>query len=232
MRLYLLPYAGGSAKSYRELQQLFSSMVDVVPLDIPERRRAYIEPPEPMTIRTMARRIAIHIGNDREPSVLFGHSMGALLAFEVIRELIVIHGYLPRLVIVSGHRAPHLKQARERLHDLPDTEFDHRLTLFSATPREVLAHQEMMSLLRPRIRRDFQACETYCYVEGKVLPVPMVCMGGDTDAGVSPDELYAWSLHSSDFLGCRLFPGGHFYFLEHRSAVVNEIERLICLLTY
>ncbi|QMV14118.1 thioesterase II family protein [Vibrio spartinae] len=229
MRLYLLPYAGGSAKSYQVLQPFFAPTIDVVPLDVPDRGRMYADLPELLSLREMAHRIAVHIGNETEPYAIFGHSMGALLAFEVVRALTSMHGCLPLLLMVSGHQAPHLERTCPSLHDSPQDEFDRRLSLLSATPQEILDHGEMMDLLRPRIRRDFQACETYRYTEGRALPVPLACLGGDDDPTVSIDELHAWSMHSSDYLGSFLFPGGHFYFLDNLPEVAKEVERLMCL---
>lgn len=227
MRLYLLPFAGGSARSYGAWPEALSEIAEAVPLDTPDKGRTYLDTPETLSIEEMGARIASQISSETKPYALFGHSMGALMAFEAVRALIKRKARLPRLMIVSAHRAPHQPLDRRMLHPLSDNDFDAELATYSGTPKEVLENSEMMDFVRPTLRRDFRACETYRYSEDTALPVPLASIGGIDDPEVSAEDLEAWARHSRHFLGSRTLPGGHFYFQNALSSMTSEIERLI-----
>lgn len=153
--------------------------------------------------------------------------MGALVAFETVRQLRRMGAALPDLLILSAHRAPHLQRSRPPLHRLPDADFDAKLAGYSGTPDEVLQDPEIMDLFRPLLRRDFAACETYHFTEEPPLPIPALCVGGTEDFDVLPEDLSAWSPHFIPTLRLQLLPGGHFYFADAAPDLHAHIRNVI-----
>jgi medium-chain acyl-[acyl-carrier-protein] hydrolase len=145
------------------------------------------------------------------PFALFGHSLGAVLAFELARYLSSAGGPSPSHLIVSGHAAPQIPDERPPIYDLPDGGFIEKLREFGGTPEEVLGHRELMELLLPMLRADFQASETYVYRPGRKLACPVTALGGLRDNYVSRADLEAWAEQTSGEFSVGLFPGDHFY---------------------
>ncbi|WP_166461997.1 thioesterase II family protein [Paracoccus alkanivorans] len=224
MQLFLFPYAGGSSRSFRGWPEALSGCCDAIPCDTPCTSRPYIDPPEPLTIQDMAMRQAMRLARHPGPFAIFGHSMGALVAFETACHLRRMRAPMPRLLILSAHRAPHLPSRRDALHMLPDADFDARLATYSGTPDEVLQDAEMMELFRPLLRRDFAACENYRLTSGPPLDIPALCLGGTEDPDIPPEDLSAWSQHFTRLPGLGLLPGGHFYFRDSFPAQVMHIK--------
>lgn len=231
MQLYLFPYAGGSSRSFRGWPQALSGCCEAIPCDTSCDSRPFLDPPKALTIRQMAERQAIRLAGHPGPFAIFGHSMGALVAFETARHLRRMGAAMPDLLILSAHRAPHLPSRRQPLHDLPDAEFDARLADYSGTPNEVLQDAEMMDLFRPLLRRDFAACETYRLIAEPPLPVPVLCLGGTEDPDIPGEDLSAWSQHFASSLGLGMLPGGHFYFRNSLPALNIHIKGMMSRLT-
>src|SRR5205085_10328077 len=126
------------------------------------------------------------------PYAVFGHSLGALVAFEWVRELRRRHWPTPELLIVSGRAAPHLPPRQRPIHTLPEAEFRAELARFNGTPAPVLGHDELMRTLLPLLRADFAAAETYEYVAEPALDVPITAVGGSDDPRATAAELDAW----------------------------------------
>lgn len=223
MQLFLFPHAGGSARSFAGLAGALAAHCQVTACDTPDRGRTYVDPPEALSIQQMAARHAERLARQTGPFAIFGHSMGALAAFETARALRRMGAAPPRLLVLSAHRAPHLDLRRDALHRLDDAAFDARLARYSATPAEVLGNAEMMDLFRPILRRDFAACETYRMAAEPPLDIPALCLGGEDDPDVPQGDLAAWSCHFRTAPITRLLPGGHFYFRDDLPALVAEI---------
>lgn len=146
------------------------------------------------------------------PFVLLGHSMGALLAFEIARSLRQ-HGHeMPRLLIISGCRPPHTIAIRKPVHGLPNEELLAALQdRYGGIPAVVRDNPELWDWLLPAIRADFQMIETYSYTEETPLDVPMLVLGGTEDGAVSAGQLLEWRQHTTKDCSVRQFPGGHFF---------------------
>src|SRR5690606_38041922 len=157
------------------------------------------------------------------PFTLFGHSMGALLAFELTRSLRRDGLPLPAALFVSGHRAPHLPDPRRPLHPLPDGDFVAELRRLQGTPPEVLEDRELLELFLPLLRADFTVAETYQYTPEPPLPVPILAWGGREDPEVSQPELAAWREHTSRTFRLRMLPGSHFFVHSAADAVLESL---------
>jgi medium-chain acyl-[acyl-carrier-protein] hydrolase len=157
------------------------------------------------------------------PYALFGHSMGALLSFELARELRRQGLPAPRHLFVSGRRAPHLPPARRGLHLLPDGEFLEELRRLEGTPAEFFAEAELVQLALPALRADFELCDAYVYAPDSPLACPVTALGGTSDPGVAADDLDAWREHTTGDFRRHLLPGGHFYLLDAGPALAGLI---------
>jgi medium-chain acyl-[acyl-carrier-protein] hydrolase len=164
------------------------------------------------------------------PFALFGHSMGAVLAYETARRLLTETGQSPYCLFVSGHRAPHLPYPRRRIHMLPDAEFIAEIKALNGTPTEVFEHPELLDTLLPMLRADFELSETYVEQPGPRLSCPVIALGGDTDADVPPPGLEAWYNITSGRFRIAVLQGNHFFIDSAREAVLRIVRsELSCL---
>jgi medium-chain acyl-[acyl-carrier-protein] hydrolase len=228
-RLYCFPYAGGSVTAFLPLGREIRSHAEVLVASLPGRGPRLSEPPETdlgRLVAPLADGIARAGAHD---FVLFGHSMGALLCFEVARELRRRGGPTPAGLLVSGARAPQFfgSPEEERVHHLPQREFIAHLRSLQGTPAEVLASPEIMDLLLPALRADFRICETYRYLPGPPLSSPVVVLFGRDDKDVRPQHAAGWRSHTSGPCVVRALSGGHFFLDPHWPEIGSILDALL-----
>ncbi|TCS39450.1 medium-chain acyl-[acyl-carrier-protein] hydrolase [Paucimonas lemoignei] len=161
------------------------------------------------------------------PYAFFGHSMGATVAFELTRRLQAAGLPAPRHLFLSGRSAPQLPSRRAPIHALPHVEFIDTLRKFSGTPAEVLAHEELMEMMVPIMRVDFEALETWHYEPGAPFDIPVSVFGGLADEAVPMENLDAWASCTSARFKRHMFPGGHFFIQQHYPAMLNIVARAL-----
>jgi medium-chain acyl-[acyl-carrier-protein] hydrolase len=185
--------------------------MDVLPVQLPGRftrlREAVYTDLKPLVLR-----IADELADEfTQPFSLFGHSMGALIAFELSRELVKRGQRPPLRLFVSARRAPQLPDLRPPMHHLPEPEFIQAVTRLQGTPREVLEHPELMALALPLLRAEFQLCETYQYVPAPPLAVPITAFAGLRDDDCPPSVVAAWSAQTDAEFQAHTCDGDHFF---------------------
>ncbi|WP_329241749.1 alpha/beta fold hydrolase [Actinoallomurus sp. NBC_01490] len=225
LRLFCLPHAGGGAAVYRPWPRHLPPDVEVVAIRLPGRESRFREPALTRVghvVGALVQEIAPLL--DR-PHVWFGHSMGALLAFEVCRELRRRGLGEPARLMVSGRPAPDIPSRRPPIHDAPLPDLLTRLRELGGTPPEFLEDPDVMSPLLPALRADFAVVETYRYRPGPPLDCPISVFGGAADLEATLDELRAWRAHTSVRCIVRTFEGGHFYLHDTPQEVLPEIGR-------
>ena len=224
VRLFCLPYAGGGASIFRSWAARLPAGIQLCPIQLPEREERLREPAPTRVAAAVAQLTAALQRYLDRPYAIFGHSMGALLAFELAREFQRRGVRAPARLFLSAHRAPNLPRAGSLLHTLDDPSLIAELRRIGGTPDEVLAHDELMALALRTLRADFELCETYDYVPGGPLDVPLTIMGGAGDREVPLASLDDWRHASSRAVTQRIFPGDHFYLHESSPAVVAAIR--------
>lgn len=213
LRLFCFPFAGGNAALFRGWPALLPANVEVAAVQLPGRATRFREPPfQRMEPLVEALCEALLPALDR-PFAFFGHSMGALVAFELTRRLrqLASARVQPALLFVSGRGAPQLPSRIPALHALPEPQFSAELRRLEGTPAAILDHAEMMALLTPMLRADFAVCETYVYRHEPRLTCPVSAFGGLDDATVPAEDLDAWREQTDAGFRLRQLPGKHFF---------------------
>jgi medium-chain acyl-[acyl-carrier-protein] hydrolase len=185
--------------------------VEVCPVQIPGRETRFREPAFtriPALTEALTEGLRPHL--DR-PFAFFGHSLGALVAFEVARRLRQDSGTEPVQLFVSGCAAPQAQVQDRPIHNLPADEFWKEVQGLNGTPREVLANEELRELLLPVLRADFALCETYALEPDSPLHCPVFALGGLGDDTVASQDLEGWRERTSGPFRLRMLPGDHFF---------------------
>jgi len=224
LRLFCLPYAGGAASVFRAWADDLPASVDVCPIQLPGREQRFADRPlvrvAPL-VADMEQALSPYLDL---PYAIFGHSMGAIIAFELARAL-ARRANVPRQLIVSGHAAPHLEPPRRLRADLPDRELIDGLRQLTGTPEFLLENHQLMQIMLPTIRADLAICDAYSYVTGDPLACPITVYGGLYDPCAPSDMLPDWQLHTSAGFRIRLFPGEHFFLHTARSSVLSALAQ-------
>jgi surfactin synthase thioesterase subunit len=198
--------------------------VDVCPVQLPGRERRISQKPytamQPL-VEELAGVLRPYLD---VPFAFFGHSMGALISFELARELRRTGAELPRWLFLSGARAPQVPSREPPIHDLPDAEFIQEIRQLNGTPAEVLEEPELLEMYLPLLRADVGLCERYTLAEEAPLEVPFSVYGGEQDADVLPEDLAAWRTHTTRRTQLRSFPGDHFFLAQHRERFLRSFS--------
>lgn len=223
LRLFCLPYAGGGASIFRPWTIAAPRDIQICAVQFPGREHRLMEPAftrMDALIAALHEVIAAYL--DR-PFAIFGHSMGALVAFELTRALRRMGLRQPQQLFLSAHRAPQLPDRRAPIHTLPDEELWEQLRRLDGTPEEVLANRELMELITPALRADFQLCETYEVAKERPLDVPFRVFGGTEDPNVAERELEAWRAHTTAVFRVRMLPGGHLFLQQQQREIFTAM---------
>lgn len=157
------------------------------------------------------------------PFAFFGHSMGALISFELARYLRKQCAPIPRHLFVSAHRAPHLPNPKPGSYNLPDPKFLEEVRMLNGISGAVLENAELMELMLPLLRADFAIAETYIYTEDAPFSCPISAFGGLADNEIKPAEVAAWRQQTYNTFTLRILPGDHFFLLKERPALLRAI---------
>jgi len=226
-RLFCFPYAGGSSAIFRSWTRGIHPSIEVVPVVLPGRefrlREAAFTQLEPL-VEALTREIFPYL--DR-PFAFFGHSMGALIGFELARRLRSERGLETDHIFISGRRAPQLPERDPEIHNLPDAEFVAEVQRLNGTPKEVLDHAELMELLIPMLRADFSICRTYNYLPGTPLKCSITALGGTRDETANEAKLEGWCAETTGRCRVRMLEGDHFFINQQREAILEIIAQTL-----
>jgi len=224
MNLFCFPFAGGSRYSYNVYLKLARSGLNMIPVDYPGRGIRIRE--TPLTDLTLLVEDCFRrIKNDlNEPYALYGHSMGAIVSYLLVKK-IIREGFVPPVnLFVSGRGGPSVVHPDLGRYKLPTREFRAFLSNMGGESDEVLNDEDLMSFFEPIHRADFEALETYCYEAGEPFDVPITVMIGEQER-IPMDHAGAWQKETRAGVEIRTFPGRHFFILQHAGEIVRIFEQ-------
>jgi medium-chain acyl-[acyl-carrier-protein] hydrolase len=223
LRLFCLPYAGSGPHIFRGWSGGLPKDIEVCPIQLPGRGGRIKEPPFTRLlplVQAIAQGLLPLL--DR-PFAFFGHSMGALIGFELARQLRGESGIEPVRLFVASRRAPQLPESSPQMHRLSDHGFIEALRRLGGMPEELLQHTELMQLVLPVLRADVTLCETYIYQNEEPLNCPISAFGGLLGRDVSRYELEAWRGQTRSSFKLQMFPGNHFFLVDDRTLLLRAI---------
>jgi len=225
LRLFCFPYAGGAALIYSNWFKSLPPQVEVCPIQLPGRGSRVLEKlftrMEPL-VEAVARELRPLLD---KPFAFFGHSMGAAISFEVARLLRREGAALPVHLFVSGRSAPQLHKPQRHAYKLPEAELIEELRRLKGTPAEVLEHPELMQVVLPLVRADFEVIQTYTAAAEPPLDIPLTAFGGLMDDDVSREDLEAWRAQTTRAFSLRMLPGDHFYLTTNQQLLLPLLSQ-------
>jgi medium-chain acyl-[acyl-carrier-protein] hydrolase len=223
-RLFCFPYAGGGVGSFLPWQSVLGEDIEVCAVQLPGRGSRFLEP-SIRSFEELVDTLSDLVGAHADlPFALLGHSLGALTAFEVTRSLRRKGLPMPRHLLISGCEAPHTRSTRQRLHELDDAALLEALDELNGTPAEILREHELMQLLLPAIRADFEFVANYCYRPAAPLDVPITVLAGLADSHVEHINVVNWDAHTAAAYAIHWLPGDHFFIDSQRTAVLDILR--------
>ncbi|WP_137666081.1 thioesterase II family protein [Sphaerospermopsis reniformis] len=227
MRLFCLPYAGGSAMIFRTWPSHLLPTIEVCPIEIPGRGKQMKFPPytkmQPL-VEEIAKNLIPFLD---KPFAIFGHSMGGLVGFELARLLLSDYNLTPLHLFVSARNAPQVTPTKRKIYNLPDDEFWQAICNFNGTPDGVIGNEELIQIFLPILRADFTVLETYVYTHQPPFDFPISVFGGLQDPAFTDYELEAWQEQTTAAFSLHKFSGNHFFIREHEKVLLQYISQYI-----
>ncbi|MFD9569014.1 thioesterase II family protein [Streptomyces sp. NPDC059982] len=226
-RLVVLPHAGGSASFFHSWGHAFGAGTDVLVAKYPGRHERLADPFADSMDALADQVTAALLPLADVPLTLFGHSMGASLAYEVTRRLAERHGVRPVALHVSGREAPHRLVPRE-LYRMEDAALIAELRRMGGTDSALLDDPDVQAFVLPALRADLTIVDTYGPRPAVPVPCPVHAWIGDADPATPAAEMNAWRAVAPHGFRLRVLPGGHFYLVEQHAEVVRALaEQLL-----
>jgi medium-chain acyl-[acyl-carrier-protein] hydrolase len=226
-RLFCFPYAGGSSVVYHNWAKSLPEFVDVIPVQLPGRGMRLNT--APLTrMDGLTEQLSPVLGEflDR-PFYFFGHSMGALIAFELAHVLRMRYGVEPEALFVSGREPPSVPGRETGIHLLPKDRLVARLRLLNGTHPDLLENEEILELILPVLRADFELVQTYSFRRGVKLTCPIRAFGGSQDPDANKEIIRQWRDFTSGPFSMEIFEGDHFFIHQQRDQVLACLSRAL-----
>ena len=224
-RLLCLPHAGGSASYFFPVSRAMAPRVEVLAVQYPGRQDRRHEPCLDSVQDLADALVDVVLPFGDKPLTLFGHSMGASLAYELAIRL-EAEGLVPAGLFASGRRAPNAPRD-ERVHESGDAGLLAEIKRLNGTESQLLDDDEVLRMVLPSIRADYKAAETYRPTPGQSITAPINVLVGDSDPKVTVDEAKRWTEHTTGAFTIEVFPGGHFYLNAVVPQVIDRISKHI-----
>jgi surfactin synthase thioesterase subunit len=228
LNLFFFPHAGGGASAFYQWSRVLPKEITGYAIQMPGRETRLREPLHrevPPLVASLAEELQPYF--EAAPFIFWGHSMGALLGFELTRHLQQQGLPAPQRLLVSGYNAPHIPYADPKIHHLPEADFIAALEKLNGTPETVLKDAELRELVLPIVRADFQLVETYTYRENEPLNCPITVLDGAADGKTNEADLQEWQRLSTQALEMFSFPGDHFFLYDLQPKLISTVLYLL-----
>ncbi|MAD41415.1 MAG: hypothetical protein CL623_03385, partial [Arcobacter sp.] len=225
IRLICIPHGGGGPHTYKEWAEKLADFIEVYALCFPGRgsRReedAICNMPE---LRDQISNVIAQISD--KPYVMFGHSVGALVAYEVAKE-IEKQGIMPPLrLILSAHKTPQHSKETEPMYTLSDEDLMNKILELGLLPEDVLENKELLDFILPPLRADFELSETYEYEKSNALNIPITATFGKTDPLLNEQDIQKWKKYTNSEYKIKEYDGDHFYTLSKQDILFDDIVK-------
>lgn len=228
LRLYCFCFAGGNAATYLDWKSALAPDIEIRAFQLPGRGARFFEAPA-TGFNTLIATLSDVLRNEPadRPFAFFGHSLGALLAFELARTQAARALPLPAHLILSGCAAPRYRPAPKGAHLLNDAALIQHLRDLNGTPHEILEQEELMAMLLPTIRADMALVADYVYCSGVPLRMPLTVMAGRDDDISANQQTAGWSEETLGPCEIRWYDGDHFFINSQRETILSEIKALL-----
>lgn len=225
LKLLCLPYAGSSSAIFRDWVPALAPAISVVPIELPGRGARRSQPcftTVEQAVNSLVKEVSPHFNG---PYALFGHSMGALIAYELCRSIAKLGiSPLPTRLFVSGCPAPHTRITTREKSALPDNEFIEELRQLKGTPSEILDDPQLMKILMPMLRSDFHLVETYKHASGPLVDCPVTVLAGSADVDMTHEAIDGWREVCARQLNTHVLPGDHFFLHSSKDLLLSKIR--------
>lgn len=225
LNLLCLPYSGASAMVYARWRRKLPAWLNVRPVELPGRGARFGEALQ-TDMQALARQLAVEQRlAASKPYALLGHSLGALLAFELAHELQSLGCPAPSALFACGTAAPTRREeydGKDWREPKSDAQLIDELRQLQGTPEDVLANEELMGLTLPILRADFLLCGRYAYRQRPPLRCPLHVLAGDADRATQ-EQLLAWAQETLGPFDLQMFPGGHFFIHTEEDRVLDAL---------
>ncbi len=226
LRLYCFPFAGSGATTFRTWWQDLPSDVEVAAIQLPGRDNRMNEPPF-QRLSPLVRAIADALAPTfRTPFAFFGHSLGALVSFELTRELRRRNAAQPLRLIVSGRRPPQIPPEVRR-HELPHAQFVQWVRKLGGIPEIIWREPELIAMFLRLLRADMAVNDAEAYVDDQPLDCPISAFGGADDDMANETQIDAWRVQTRNTFSLEMVPGKHFFLLDSRRQLLRSISRVL-----
>jgi medium-chain acyl-[acyl-carrier-protein] hydrolase len=229
LRLFCFPYAGGNAAVFRTWHTALPETVEVYAIQLPGRANRAMEPPVSRIAALVPRIAESLISLLDTPFAFYGHSMGALIGFELARHLRRTASLQPLHLFVGARRAPHIPNTDVSRVSEDDGKFLAEVMRLKGTPQEILAEPELLALVLPMLRADFAACEAYEYIPDAPLTCPITAFGGSRDEETHGNQLREWGGHTAGEFSCEWLEGDHFFLHGNQRELLQSIRERLSL---
>ncbi|MCX7922799.1 MAG: thioesterase domain-containing protein [Clostridia bacterium] len=229
IKLFCLPYAGGSAMVYSKWKRFLHNSIELCPIELAGRGKRFNEPfyeSFGSAVEDVYNLVKSQI--DDSKYAIFGHSMGSWLAYELILKLKESNYPEPVHAFFSGRYPPHIKHREEKIHMLPDDEFMSKILKYGGTPKELAENKELLAIFIPILRADYRILETNDErPEICQLGYGISVLNGIEDAEVTQNDLDEWEKYAGESFNLYEFDGGHFFINDHTQKIVDIINRTL-----
>lgn len=227
-RIFCFPYAGGSAAIiYRKWTFNLPEEFEVLPVELPGRG-ARLQESLKFDMSSLVDELITSIETYLDkPFLFFGHSMGALVSYELTRKLRQLQLPLPDKLFLSSHSAPQITKRTPIMHKLPKNEFIRELKELNGMPKEFFESEELLDIFLPIIKADYTVCETYKFDSVSKLPIPFVAIRGMNDETVLAEDMIDWSKLTESEFNFYEFPGDHFFITKKQEEFIVFFQKLL-----